>query len=1382
MTTLFGSPWVFPDAQPALESPISFGGVAVDRGGTIYIGDCENGMVHRVDGQGRVVVHAGNGRFENTGEGGPARNAGLFYPCGVSTDRKRNVYIAAGQQIRRVNAGGYIQSLNGFDNCASSPDGTPAAQARLAYPSPPAFDSRGLPYFIEGAVGCGGAMRIRMFDEKNILRTVAGSGVVGFFGDNGPALQAQFRFNGDGSGLAFDQSDNLYISDTDNYVIRRVDRATGIIRTVAGIPGSRAGDAPLGDGGPALQGRFNHPFGLSLDTAGNLYIADFGRVRRYSPSTLILTTVAGNGGRGFSGDGAAATSATLEVVRSVAVDPTNNDLLIASGRRIRRVRNGLIATIAGNDRFRFGGDDGPATFAQFNSPGCLFYDARRDATYICDVGNSRIRRVDAGGNIKTVAGTPDAIYPPQNGALALESNFQSASSTVVDSGGNIFAADVNAVRIHRIDAATGRVSIIASFADVGIPMSLAIDSQDNLYITSSNHKIFRRTPGGQLTVFAGSGVQGFSGDNGDPLSARLNNPVAVAVDPQGRVFIGDEGNFRIRVVENNIIRTYAGKGVEGSSGDGGPALEATFSSFAGLASDGTGNLYVSDIKAMNIRKISAGTVTRIAGTAAYRYEGDGGPSTQAGLNYPAGIAVNSRGELLIADRGNHVVRAILPARPAFGVQPRQLLFVAVNGESADAQTLTVNGGPTPFHVTAQVSGGSWLGIGPPVATTQAYFFVTVNNRALGPGTYTGQVTVTASNAVPSTVRIPVTLLVLPKADLILSGLGDADLRAPGGVIRRGATSRGRKSTTLVEVKNGGPDVAKNNTVRPERPAELESVQVETAGLNCTPEENDLYCPEVTVGQTGYIAITGTVANNVATGAVIRPAASASTEIRETDLSNNRAEGNLTVVDTPPPTVQLTTQVIAGSGSIRAIPTPDFGSYYQNEQIVLEAVPGPGCQFSGWRGAVAGGTNPMLLTMDSSKSVQASFLCPGPGLRFVPLAPCRVLETRAPYAGTTWTGPHGPPMLAAGQTRTLPIAGAVRCGIPASAKAFALNVTLDTLENNTGPVDFVTVWPSGQTRPDFWTARTSTGGYVANAAIVRAGNGGAVDIFSSGNVHMVMDINGYFTDDPGISGLVYYPHGPCRAVDTRTAYTTLAPPYGNSRMQAGEKRTFRLSSSPGCGTLPAASAYSLQVTLVPGAETNGERVSYLTIFPNGEAQPTISNLNSVFGHVVSNSAIVASTGGAVDIYVPDATNVIVDVTGYFAPDDGTNRGLFFYPVTQCRVANTQDASFTGAYGAPQLTTATDRVIPIAGSTRCSGLPVSAKAWALNAAVMPNGSGMPFLSMWPAGAPWPNISQINAFQGQLVANSGIVPSGPEGAIQVKVAGTTHAAIEVAGYFSR
>ncbi|MBL8213902.1 MAG: hypothetical protein JNK87_24500 [Bryobacterales bacterium] len=405
-----------------------------------------------------------------------------------------------------------------------------------------------------------------------------------------------------------------------------------------------------------------------------------------------------------------------------------------------------------------------------------------------------------------------------------------------------------------------------------------------------------------------------------------------------------------------------------------------------------------------------------------------------------------------------------------------------------------------------------------------------------------------------------------------------------------------------------------------------------------------------------------------------------------------------------------------------------------------------------------------------------------GLRFVPITPCRLLETRPVYAGTTWTGQNGPPALVAGVERTLQVTNS-RCDIPASAKAFVLNVTTDTVYANTGPVDFLTIWPADEGRPNFWTLRTTTGGYVANSAIVKASAAGAIKLYSSNNVNVTLDISGYFTSEP--VGLYFYPTASCRPIDTRSipAYTAgLPPPFGNSRMVAQETRTFRLPASTRC-IIPQAQAYSMQFTLTPGVEASGNPVAYLSAWNTGGGEPPVSNLNSLSGYVMSNAAIVpARSDGSINVKTYNETNFLADVNGFFGPDDGTGRGLLYYPVSQCRVMNTQDGTLPGNYGPPAMSPAADREISLPGSTRCPGLPATAKAWALNVTAVPNGTPLAFLSLWQAGTPWPAVSNLNAFEGQTVSNAAIVPGSATGGVLVKVNNPTHVALEVAGYFAR
>ncbi|MBL8230020.1 MAG: hypothetical protein JNL98_16140 [Bryobacterales bacterium] len=343
--------------------------------------------------------------------------------------------------------------------------------------------------------------------------------------------------------------------------------------------------------------------------------------------------------------------------------------------------------------------------------------------------------------------------------------------------------------------------------------------------------------------------------------------------------------------------------------------------------------------------------------------------------------------------------------------------------------------------------------------------------------------------------------------------------------------------------------------------------------------------------------------------------------------------------------------------------------------------------------------------------------------------------------------------------------------PSNAVAYVFNITLVPR----GPADFVTVWPAGETRPAFWSIRSPDGQIVANSAIVKQGTGGAVQVYSSNDTDILIDIVGYFTDSTAISNLAFYPITPCRVVETRSDYRQPPGPFGPPSFGNRETRRFRLPSSPHC-QIPTAAAYALTMTTVPPGP-----LQFLTAWPAGGAQPNISQMNSPGGRVLANSVIIpANSDGSIDVFSFDRSDLVVDITGYFAPDNG--QGLLYYPVTQCRLINTLDGSFPGSFGPPIMESETTRTVPIPASTRCSGVPSTARGYVVNATALPNGSPMPFLTLWPTGQPRPNASTLNAFQGQVVTNQAIVPAGTNGAIDVYAFRRTHVVLEISGYFGR
>jgi uncharacterized protein (TIGR03437 family) len=468
--------------------------------------------------------------------------------------------------------------------------------------------------------------------------------------------------------LALDSAGNLFIADRLNNVIRK--DSGGTITTIAG-GGSLVAVGSVGDGGPATNAFLFQPHRVAVDSAGNLYIADTlnDRVRRVSGGTI--TTVAGNGNNGFSGDGGPATSAALEIPTGVAVDSAGNIYIADSdNNRIREVSGGTITTVAGNGIPAFSGDGGPATSASLNNPQGLAVDSA-GILYFGDVLNLRIRTV-SGGRITTFAGNADYEFSGDGGP-AVDATIYSPSEVIVDQAGNLYLSDNGNNRVRKVSG--GIITTVAGngnyaytgdggpaiSASLNQPGAVVEDSAGNLYIADNNNNRVRKVSGGIITTVAGDGYPSSTGDGGPATSASLDTPDCVAVDSAGNLYIGEYGEDysndtgSIRKVSGGIITTVAGGGTA-DPGDGGPATSAMLYKINGVTVDAAGNLYIAQNNA--IRKVSNGIITTIAGGGNAGFSGDGGPAISAQLSGPTLVTLDSAGNLYIADAGNNRVREV----------------------------------------------------------------------------------------------------------------------------------------------------------------------------------------------------------------------------------------------------------------------------------------------------------------------------------------------------------------------------------------------------------------------------------------------------------------------------------------------------------------------------------------------------------------------------------------------------------------------------------------------------------------------------------------------------------------------------------------------------
>ncbi len=1029
----------------------------------------------------------------------------------------------------------------------------PATSVALSFPAGVAVDGGGNVYIADAFAN----VVVRVDPAGMMIAFAGGSTSIppGGLIDGTPALGTPLVTP---TGVAVAPDGALIIAEAGGHRVRRV--AAGVATTLAGDPAANtAGYA--GDGALATTARLNSPAAVAVNGVGDVFVADTGnhRVRRILAAGGTIATVAGSGTVGNTGDGAAATAATLSGPRGVAVDGAGNLFIADSGNhRVRVVASGSpnIGPAAGTGTPGFGGDGAVATAALLQGPVGLAATGAGTVA-VADQLNARVRRFALGGSIATVAGNGTLSWSGDGGP-GLQAQLAVPSAVVADGLGNVYVAD------------------------------------------TANHRVRKIAAGGTITTVAGTGEAGAGGDGGPATSAQLSLPSGVALDGDGTLYIADTGNSKVRKVIGGTISTVAGNGSAGAGGDLGPASSASLNMPLGLAVDqATHDLFIADSANNKVRRVRAGTISTVAGTGTYGILGDAGPATSADLAGPTAVAVRPDGTLVIADTAAGRIRSVAP-----------------NG------IITTLAGPT-------APGSCCYGYGSttPVPAAQAYF-----NQPRG-------VAVDAGGAVYVAESYGYVRRIAAGMVTLVAGIGNgapgysgdgwlatqARLGRLGGVTVDGNGTVFVADTTNNRVRAFSPAGAGGVGFHPMSPVRILDSRDGTGGYN-TPWPG---CTSRTLTVAGAAGVPAG-----ATAVVLNLTVTATSADSFLSVSPKTTYGYGYPVGTA---VTATTVPSSGPSTTVVWPPYCYGNPSQGSTVNWSA----GQTMANQTIAQVGEDGQVTIFNNAGNAHVIADVVgwfdagTGGGDHYAPLPPARIVDSR------DGTGVGGSPSAwGPGTTRDVQVTG--QGGVPGGADAVLVNLTV----TGGSATSHLRAWPAGTAMPNASAINFAPNQTVANLSVVKIGTGGKISLFnSSGSVHVIVDVIGYFSATSGDPQ--YVPMSPVRWVDTRQSSIGPFPMFPATTATI----PFAGSNPPlwggGGSALPAIPA-GAKAVVVNVTVTQPTADGFLTLSPTGSPRPNASTINFVAGQTVANMTVVKlGTGGKADVYNAGGfTHVVLDVVGYF----------------------------------------------------------------------------------------------------------------------------------------